>query len=138
MAVPDVLAGVSYTPEELESPQWVDVEPDPEPGPAATPAKQRKGAKAVTPAKAPEVVEADTAPREAAEPDRPVDLTAVEAAEQAAEAAEWRAQWFDQLEMALNAGDLDAIQSLGNDATRARADDLVEEARNAWTIVSGQ
>jgi hypothetical protein len=159
MAVPDVLSGVSYTPEELEEPRWVEADPDPRPQmsdaassgmgqdghrppTAATVPKQRGRRKASATAPDSDVVEADSEPSKSDEaPEPPTqtgDLSIAEAAEAEAEQLEWRAVWLGQLDEAIEGKNLDAIQGLGTAAAQAGADDLVEDARNAWSIVTAK
>jgi hypothetical protein len=127
---------VSHTQEELEEPRWVDADPAPA---AALTANKRRTRKATAPAEQPDTVEGDTEPPMSAQPEpTATGEPDVSGGLAAAEQDEWRAQWLEQLDAALETGDYDAVQSLGSDATRAGADDLVELARDAWTTISGR
>ena len=132
----DVLAGVSYVPEELgEQPEWVEEAPvtrlavaptEPE-QPAAqeepAPAKRRRRTKAEM--EAARAVEENVIDAELPEP-QPV----AEANEEA-----WVEAWLIDLDQAIEAKDLAAIGLLGSKAATGNRRDLVAQAREAWQSV---
>jgi hypothetical protein len=133
----DVLAGVSYVPEELgEAPDWVDeapvtrlvaIEPEAEKPSAASPAeppKRRRRTKA-------EMDEARRLEQEAA-----VEAIAEEPATVAESLEEeWENGWLLRLDAEKDAGNLEKIRNLGEEATAHSRPDLLGQAREAWSIV---
>lgn len=102
---PDVLAGVSYTPDELED---------------------AEGAAAIVDGYTGTVVDADEAPVDAAEDGKSI-------AEE--NEARWRTEWLDKLADAARAGDLPRLVELGKDAAAHGHADLIDTAKAAWRRV---
>lgn len=119
-ACADVLAGVSYTPEELGSPDVIDAPPMPPPS--------------VTPA----APEATTAP-----PERPQEPPAPPGAVNDTSAGdvyaqEWAHDWAIDLAQAVEFRDLAAITELGNKALGSGllgAERMAKKARDDWMTV---
>ena len=135
----DVLAGVSYVPEELgEQPEWVEEAPvtrlavapaeaeEPE-QPAAqeepAPAKRRRRTKA-------EMEAARAAEENVIDAQLPEQQPVAEANEEA-----WVNAWLIDLDQAIEAKDLAAIGLLGSKAATGNRRDLVAQAREAWQSV---
>jgi hypothetical protein len=115
MAIPDVLAGMAYVPEELQ-PQYVDADPEP---------------RAVTATPKPVPAEPDVV--------EPTEQgTSAAANLDAADAEVYRADWLGRLDNALESGDLPLVQQLGSEAANTGHADLVDDARNAWAIIQGR
>jgi hypothetical protein len=153
----DVLAGVSYVPEELgEQPEWIEeapvlrlkaLEPDvveAEKPAEPEPAKRRRRTKA-------EMDEARRQQQEAAVaaldermaenearlsgPSDPEGEQRQEAAVAEANEEAWVADWVVDLERAIEEKDLGAIGLLGSKAANGNRRDLVQQAREAWSAV---
>jgi len=125
MAIPDVLAGMAYVPEEL-APQYVDADPEPKAIKPATPKR------ATTKPAAPVVVEPDDTDHQ------PADDPDVQARLDAADSDVYRADWLGRLDQALETADLQLVQQLASEAATAGHQDLVDDARNAWAIIQGR
>lgn len=102
---PDVLAGVSYTPDELE-----DVE----------------GAAIIVDGYTGTVVDADETPVDAAEDAKSI-------AEE--NEARWRTEWLDRLAEAVRLRDLPGLAELGKEAAAHGHADLIDTAKAAWRRV---
>jgi RecT family len=114
---PDVLAGVAYTPEELQEGMVIDatvVDATPA-DPVPDQATEQQPAAAAAAA-------ATTAAPDFAAPKEPTE-------------GEWRTTWFDQLADAVRRRNLADITKLGQDAAAAGHSDLIDAARAAWTRV---
>jgi hypothetical protein len=156
----DVLAGVSYVPEELgEAPDWIEEAPvvrlkalepdsssvtDGRQEQAPEPPKRRRRTKA-------EMDEARRLEQEAAVaaldermadnearlagPSDPEGEERQETAVAEANTEAWVADWLVDLEQAIEAKDLGAVSALGTKAANGNRRDLVAQAREAWSRV---
>jgi RecT family len=130
----DVLAGVSYTPEEirpLSQQAYIDAEPEPEParnGAAAPPS-----APAATPEPAAEGEDTDRAPAEPQGANEPVEVVEADPPPE----DDWRTEWHERLRAAsiYNDGLTTAI-NLGNEAAEHGDTALVEAARERYREIA--
>jgi hypothetical protein len=162
LACPDVLAGVSYTPEELGG-QVVDAPTGSVQPPAdvvlvdQAPAEPTQGVRTDKPFIGPNS-EADNDPdttdlaAQTGSGDKPF-IARTPTGEQpprnsgneqfistdsGIEVEVYRADWLGRLDQALETGDLPLVQQLGSEAANAGHGDLVDDARNAWAIIQGR
>jgi hypothetical protein len=153
LACPDVLAGVSYTPEELGA-QIVDAPTgSDEPAASSDLANNRFIAQTVSADESHKEGannqffstssrDGESATEEAvsrddrADADRSAPLD--EQPQPDTEVEQYRADWLGRLDEALDSGDLQAVQDLASQAATAGHADLVDQARAAWSTISGR
>jgi len=152
----DVLAGVSYTPEEIDRRPSVMpfIDADPEPpnrqvieadrvrvnhGQAPVGAPAEAAAEPAGPAEGDHPGEQQSEPQIRSEGGEPQAEPAPEVADPPPDAeAEWRANWHSRLDAAVRSESVIGIVDLGNEAAANNAAELVELARSRYNAVTRQ
>jgi hypothetical protein len=153
----DVLAGVSYTPEEIDRRPsvmpFIDADPEPQlgtrevieaearvrehHGQAPVDGPAGSGGGATEPAEGDHTGEQQSGPQNRSEGLESGAEPAPEAADPPPDPeAEWRANWHDRLDAAVRSEALVMIVDLGNEAAKANAPELVEVARARYNTLA--